>query len=237
MSVTRSNSLVLIVEDELDIFEVVKAYVEREGFSVVGATDGASALTLHGQLKPDLVLLDVQLPIKDGWQVLAELRTRSQTPVIMLTALDQDADKLLGLRIGADDYIEKPFNPAEVAARVRAVLRRSQMSGSSHKAELLRVGPFTVDIESHEALVDVAGEPHPLPLTPTEFNLLSRLMKFPRKVFSRDDLLVTCLPEGETMERTVDSHISKLRRKLQDHGITGFPEGVRGIGYRLGVRQ
>ncbi|UBS67546.1 winged helix-turn-helix domain-containing protein [Aeromonas caviae] len=172
-------------------------------------------------------------PQLDGWQVLSEIRARGDTPVIMLTALDQDLDKLMGLRMGADDYVVKPFNPAEVVARVQAVLRRSQAAKQA-TARVLRVGPFQIDLESHEASLCRDDGQLVLDLTLTEFKLLASLMRAPKRVFSRAELLTHCLPEGDTQERTVDSHISKLRKKLEAHGIQGVPASVWGVGYRFG---
>ena len=231
--VPRKDALVLIAEDESEIAEILAAYLQRDGLRTAYARDGQEALIQHQALKPDLVLLDVQMPHLDGWQVLSEIRHRGDTPVIMLTALDQDIDKLLGLRIGADDYVVKPFNPAEVVARVTAVLRRSKREGS-HDSRLLRVGLLQVDLDHHEATINCADQWHALDLTLTEFKILVTLMRAPKRVFSRSELLVGCLPEGDTMERTVDSHISKLRRKLEGLGVYGTPVSVRGVGYRFG---
>ncbi|MCD4487272.1 winged helix-turn-helix domain-containing protein, partial [Chromobacterium vaccinii] len=155
------------------------------------------------------------------------------TPVIMLTALDQDIDKLMGLRIGADDYVVKPFNPAEVVARAQAVLRRSMAAARQTEPRVLRADPFEIDLEQHEAAVLVGKQRHALSLTLTEFKLLAQLARAPRRVFTRAELLAACLPEGDTLERTVDSHISKLRKKLEERGVEGIPAGVRGVGYKL----
>lgn len=138
-------ALVLIVEDEAEIADILAAYLEREGLRTLRAADGQIALDMHRSMRPDLVLLDVQLPRLDGWSVLTQLRQRGETPVIMLTALDQDLDKLTALRMGADDYVVKPFNPAEVAARVRAVLRRTLRSSRVDAPSALRVGPLLID--------------------------------------------------------------------------------------------
>jgi two-component system response regulator AdeR len=173
------------------------------------------------------------MPQLDGWQVLSEIRHRGDTPVIMLTALDQDIDKLTGLRIGADDYVVKPFNPAEVVARAQAVLRRSSQRGGGQSRDVLRIDPLQIDLEHHEASVVVGGQRRTLALTLTEFKLLAHLASAPRRVFSRGELLVACLPEGDSLERTVDSHVSKLRKKLEDHEVHGIPAGVRGVGYKL----
>lgn len=223
--------LVLIVEDEPEIAEILQAYLARDGLRTARAADGAAALALHQSLRPDLVLLDVQLPKVDGWQVLAGIRHASDTPVIMLTARDQDVDKLTGLRIGADDYVVKPFNPAEVVARVQAVMRRSR--GQRSEKRILRVPPFEIDEARHEALVVADGKRHVLELTLTEFRLLEQLLRAPGRVYSRTELLASCLPEGDALERTVDSHISKLRRKLDDVGVGNTISSVRGVGYRF----
>ncbi len=228
-----NSALILIAEDESEIAEILMAYLQRGGLRTVHARDGREALALHSALKPDLVLLDVLMPHIDGWQVLSEIRHRGETPVIMLTAFDQDIDKLMGLRIGADDYVVKPFNPAEVVARVAAVLRRTKADGAAD-SRLLRVGLFQIDLDQHEATVTCGDQQHTLDLTLTEFKILATLMRSPKRVFSRGELLVGCLPEGDTQERTVDSHISKLRRKLEGLGIHGTPVSVRGVGYRFG---
>lgn len=232
MSSLETSALILVAEDEPEIADILAAYLGREGFRTVCARDGRHALEAHRALRPDLVLLDVQMPLLDGWKVLASLRERGDTPVIMLTALDQDVDKLTGLRIGADDYVVKPFNPAEVVARVHAVLRRAGKV-SLKAGQVLRVGPFEIDPESHTASVIVDGQAHPLALTLTEFRLLSEMARFPKRAYTRSELIEACLPESDALERTVDSHLSKLRRKLEELGIAGVPASVRGIGYRL----
>lgn len=168
-----SQALILIAEDEPEIADILPAYMTRSGLRCVHAADGRRALELHLSLKPDLVLLDVQMPHMDGWQVLSEIRHRGDTPVIMLTAMDQDIDKLMGLRIGADDYVVKPFNPAEVVARTQAVLRRSLALGQRVDQRLLRAAPFEIDLDNHEAVVHVGKQRHALTLTLTEFKLLA----------------------------------------------------------------
>ncbi|GGY28296.1 response regulator [Paludibacterium paludis] len=231
---TQSHqALVLIAEDEPEIADILAAYLARGGLRTARASDGKKALELHLSLKPDLVLLDVQMPHVDGWKALAEIRHRGDTPVIMLTALDQDIDKLMGLRMGADDYVVKPFNPAEVVARTQAVLRRSMAGIGPRDPRVLRAPPFEIDLDNHEASVRTGGQRHVLALTLTEFRLLAQLARAPRRVFSRAELMTACLPEGDTLERTVDSHVSKLRKKLEEAGVTGTPVGVRGVGYKL----
>ncbi|BBI48813.1 DNA-binding response regulator [Vreelandella olivaria] len=174
------QALVLIAEDEPEIADILQAYLKRAGIRTIYAEDGRKALDMHLSMKPDLVLLDVKMPKLDGWQVLSEVRHRGETPVIMLTAMDQDIDKLMGLRFGADDYVVKPFNPAEVVARIQAVLRRT-MADASHQPHVLRVPPFEIDLEQHEAFVQVGEESHSLALTLTEFRLLTHLARAPKK--------------------------------------------------------
>lgn len=228
------QALVLVAEDESEIAQILIAYLSRAGLRVAHAADGRRALEMHLTLKPDLVLLDVQMPQLDGWTVLSQIRQRGNTAVIMLTAMDQDIDKLTGLRIGADDYVVKPFNPAEVVARVLAVLRRTAGQSHSQQQKLLRAEGLEIDLEHYEAVVIEGGARQLLTLTLTEFRLLAHMVRAPKRVFSRAELLSACLPEGETLERTVDSHLSKLRKKVEAAGLTGLLESVRGVGYRLG---
>ncbi|MQT14854.1 response regulator [Segnochrobactrum spirostomi] len=223
-------ALVLIAEDDDEISTILDAYLAREGFRTVQARDGRTAIDLHLALKPDLVLLDVSMPRLDGWEVLAELRRRGNTPAIMITALDKDIDRLQGLRIGADDYVVKPFNPIEVVARAKAVLRRS---GLATTAGILRVGPLTIDLDAYQARFGVGDEEVQLMLTLTEFRILAHMARSPAKVFTRSELLDACLPGSDALDRTVDSHVSKLRKKLEQAGGAGLMPGVRGIGYRL----
>lgn len=231
---SMTSALVLIAEDEAEIADILIAYLQRSGLRTQHAIDGHQALAMHQTFKPDLLLLDVQMPNLDGWNVLNEIRSRGDTPVIMLTALDQDIDKLMGLRLGADDYVVKPFNPAEVVARVQAVLRRAR-TNTPINTQMLRVGQFQIDLDSHEASVICNGQQQALDLTLTEFKLLACLMRTPKRAFSREELLINCLPEGDTQERTVDSHISKLRKKLEALDIQGVPLSVwGGVGYRFG---
>ncbi|HEY8602845.1 response regulator [Tsuneonella suprasediminis] len=223
------NALALIAEDDKDIADILRAYLEREGFRTVQASDGHVALDVHLALKPDIVLLDITMPRADGWEVLSEIRRRGSTPVIVITALDQDLDKLQALRVGADDYVIKPFNPVEVVARVKAVLRRSGGAGASG---VLRIGPVEIDTAAHIVRV---GEQN-VALTLTEFRLLAHMARSPTRVFARSELVDACMPGSDALDRTVDSHISKLRRKLQQAGAPDMPEGVRGVGYRLASR-
>ena len=235
LATTPPAALVLIAEDEPQIARILAGYLERDGYRTAFAPDGQAALQQHLALAPDLLLLDVQMPRVDGWGVLAEVRRRGETPVIMLTARDQDADKLAALRVGADDYIIKPFNPAEVVARVAAVLRRSRVRHHPVGGQRLRCGPIEIDQETYVASVlrDGMAQPLMLSLTLTEFRLLAHLARTPRRVCSRLELLESCMPESNSMERTVDSHVSKLRKKLEEAGVMHMPASLRGVGYRL----
>lgn len=221
--------LALIAEDDKNIADIIRAYLEREGFRTVQAGDGRAALDVHLSLKPDIVLLDISMPRVDGWEVLAEIRRRGSTPVVVITALDQDIDKLQALRVGADDYVVKPFNPVEVVARVKAVLRRG---GNSHADGIIRMGSIEIDTVGHMVRTATGT----IALTLTEFRLLVHLARSPTRVFSRGDLVDACMPGSDALDRTVDSHISKLRGKLEQAGVPDMPEGVRGVGYRMSSR-
>nr|WP_210761472.1 response regulator [Escherichia coli] len=224
-----NNALILIVEDEPEIVDILKRYFEREEFRTVSANDGDTGLSHHLRLKPDLVVLDVKLPGQDGYEILAAIRRRGDTPVIMVTALAEDLDKLQALRIGADDYVVKPFNPLEVVARAKAVLRRA----GSNRARVIRLGALTIDPDAHTVVVETSAGKRKLDLTRTEFRLLAHMAQAPNRVFERGELVDACLPEGDAVDRTVDSHISKLRRKLAEAGVDRQLSGVRGVGYRL----
>ncbi|NVZ69579.1 response regulator [Pseudomonas costantinii] len=232
--VAETQMLVLIADVDPKITDILTTYLKRAGFRTAHAIDGSRALEMHRTLKPALVLLDVLIPKLDGWMVLTEVRNRGNTPVIMFTAQDQEMEKLLGLRIGADDCIVKPFNPDEVVARIQAVLRRYIDHGNINGQSIIRVGAFEVNVKNHEVIVRTNGIKSHLALTVTEFRLLAQLAKVPKKVYSRTELLSNCCPESECLERTVDSHMSKLRKKIEGLGIRGVPFSIRGVGYRLG---
>lgn len=224
--------LVLIAEDDAEIAGILEAYFTREGFRTVHARDGQVALDLHRSLKPDIVLADITMPRVDGWELLAEIQRRGRTPVIMITALDEDVDRLQGLRIGADDYTVKPFNPIEVVARAKAVLRRA---GLAQAGAMIRAGSLTIDLDSYQVTIEKDGVTIALPLTLTEFRLLTHLARTPTKAFSRSELVDACLPGSDALDRTIDSHLSKLRKKLEQAGGEDMLLSIRGIGYRLAV--
>ena len=221
-----SATLVLIVEDEPNLSEVLEAYLRRDGFRTERAADGESALRLFHEAKPDLVLLDVTLPKLDGFEVLRQVRQAGNTPVIMVTARVEDVDRLVGLRMGADDYVSKPFNPPEVVERVKAVLRRVRPVTAE---ERIYVGGLELDPLGMQ--VTAAGTR--LELTLSEYRLLELLVRHPGRVFSRSELLARCLPESDALERVVDAHLGSVRRKLGAAGVADLLESVRGVGYRL----
>jgi DNA-binding response OmpR family regulator len=224
-----AKNKILVVDDEEKIVRIVKAYLEREGYTVVAAYDGKAALAMARTESPDLVLLDLMLPHVSGWDVCRSLRAGSNVPIIMLTARDEDTDKIVGLELGADDYITKPFNPRELVARVRAVLRRAETPAEKRTIEF---GDLTVDLEKHE--VRHAGRR--VDLTPTEFELLRVLAEAPGRVYSRMQLLDKVQGYAyEGYERTIDSHIKNLRKKLEpDPDRPRYVVTVRGVGYKLG---
>lgn len=221
------DKLILIVEDDADSASVLEAYLLRDGFAVILAEDGRQGLELFQREQPDLVLLDMMLPRLGGTEVLAQIRRAGDTPVIMVTAIGDEPEKLGALRYGADDYVVKPYNPKEVVARVHAVLRRCHQAPRDDR--WLRHGALTVDLERFSATV----EARLLELTPTEFGLLATLMRTPHKAFTREELLERCLPESEALARVVDTHLHNLRRKLEAAGLPGVPVTVRAIGYRF----
>ncbi|MCY1197735.1 Transcriptional regulatory protein BaeR [compost metagenome] len=226
------NERILIVEDDPQIAEVLVAYLQHAGFETTVARDGYEALRINGSWRPMLILLDQMLPGLSGKEVLAELRREGNVPVIMVTAMNDEADKLGALRYGADDYVVKPFNPKEVIARVQAILRRFRNVPDGPIRDL-NYGDLRLDNDA--VLVHVAGQDAPLDLTITEFKLLAVLMSHPGKAFTRFELLEASLPDSDALERVIDTHVHNLRKKLEERGITGIPQAVRGVGYRLGV--
>jgi two-component system alkaline phosphatase synthesis response regulator PhoP len=223
---------ILVVDDDKEIVRLLRAYLEQAGYQVVVAYDGETALHLFRRERPDLAILDLMLPDRDGWDVTRVVRGDaglSATPIIMLTARVEDNDKIIGLELGADDYVTKPFNPREVVARVRAVLRRAQ--GEPVPSRVIRAGEVVIDQDAHQ--VELNGQP--VQLTPTEFGLLRALAEHPGHVLTRLELIEKGLGYSyEGLERTVDSHIKNLRRKLKKAGAKGeLIETVFGVGYRI----
>ncbi|KGD72653.1 response regulator [Pantoea vagans] len=223
---------VLIIEDDADAAGVLEAYLKRENYEVMIAGDGPGGLEAARRWQPNLILLDIMLPGMNGTEVLAALRRRDDTPVIMVTAMGDAPDRIGALRYGADDYVVKPYHPGEVVARVQAVLRRSQSHAPA--TETLRWAGLVVDPLALTAVVDNDSDaPRRLDLTPTEFSLLVTLMRAPTRPFTRLFLLEHCLPESDALERVVDTHVYNLRRKLEAAGISDVLPAVRSVGYRF----
>lgn len=219
-----SGELVLIVEDESRIADTLERYLRAEGFRCERAMDGKRALELWRAAQPDLILLDLMIPQIEGLEVLRAVRQVKQTPVIVVTAKVEEIDRLLGLELGADDYVTKPFSPREVVARVKAVLRRAK--GSLHPPEHYRMGRLEVDLAAFMARC----QGQELPLTPTHLRLLASLAAQPGRALSRAELL-DAIGEGFLDERTVDAHVKNLRSRM---GACAHQlETVRGVGYRL----
>jgi len=221
---------ILIVEDDKKTASLVELYLQREGYQTVIASDGRQALELARQYNPLLVVLDLMLPLVDGWEVCRHLRSWSDVPVIMLTARGEEVDRISGLTLGADDYLVKPFSPRELVARVKAILRRTH-SHTSAKRTIWSHKDLVLDLDKRK--VSLKGRI--ISLTVHEYNLLKALMTRPGKVFTREELLDKLYPDGEAViERVIDVHIGKLRQKIEeDSSHPRFIFTVRGIGYQF----
>jgi DNA-binding response OmpR family regulator len=222
---------ILVVDDEPKVGELIKAYLEKDGYDVYMSEDGKDAVDKARNLKPDLVLLDLNLPLIDGLEAFRIMRTFTDIPVIMVTARDDEVDKIVGLQLGADDYVTKPFSPRELVARIAAVLRR--YSDGPKAAERIVAGDITVDFDRHE----VKYKSEVIGLTAAEFKLLAVLARNPGRVFTRLQLMDSAF--GETYEgydRTIDAHIKNIRQKFtRVAGMPDFPiTTIRGVGYKLG---
>jgi len=220
---------IMVVDDEPRLVSLVEAYLTQEGFRVVTAGDGRQALFLARQEKPDLIVLDIMMPEMDGYDFMRLHRKEQETPIILLTARVEDDDKVLGLELGADDYLTKPFRPRELVARIRAVLRR--MGQVRPSAQVLRAGDITVDRETHTVQVSERY----VDLTPSEFDLLATLMSFPGRAYSRLELLDRIQGVAyEGYERTIDVHVKNLRAKIESEPRTPrYIQTVYGVGYRF----
>jgi DNA-binding response OmpR family regulator len=221
---------ILIVDDEARIVQLARDYLERAGFSVVAASDGVAAVAAFRAHRPDLIVLDLGLPGQDGLDVTRQVRRESSVPIIMLTARGEESDKLVGLELGADDYIVKPFSPKELVARVRAVLRRGT-GASSSAADVLHAGDLVLDVPRLH--LTVAGRP--VELTATEFHVLAALARQPGRIFTRSQLLDAVHGVAfESYERAIDTHIKNLRRKIEPNPRQPrYLLTVYGVGYRL----
>jgi len=220
---------ILVVDDEPRIAEICRDYLERAGFKVMVADNGADALTLARSKQPDLIVLDLGLPKLDGLDVTRTLRKRSNVPIIMLTARVEESDKLIGLELGADDYLTKPFSPKELVARVRAVFRRTDI-GPGH-SDVIRAADVTLDVPRMQGKVGRRA----VDLTSTEFELLAMMMRQPGRVFTRGQLLDAVRGEElESLDRVIDVHIKNLRRKLEaDPRNPSYVLTVYGVGYKF----
>jgi len=223
------SSKIMVVDDEKHIVELARLYLVREGYEVEGVGDGSQAVARFGQLKPDLVILDIMLPGTDGLTICKEIRKLSQVPIIMLTARDEVTDKVVGLEVGADDYLTKPFHPQELVARAKALLRRARSEPDQPK--LVRAGKLEVDVARHE----VRHGSERVQLRPKEFDLLTLLARHPGRVFQRGELLdLVWGYDFPGYTRTVDVHVQQVREKLAAANITDPSiQTVWGVGYRL----
>jgi two-component system, OmpR family, alkaline phosphatase synthesis response regulator PhoP len=221
---------ILVVEDEPRIAAIAADYLRHAGYIVVVASDGSQALQTARTMRPDLVVLDLGLPGMDGMEVTRALRSASTVPIIMVTARVEEADRLLGLETGADDYLTKPFSPRELVARVKAVLRRTASSGSIASGTRLHLGDLVLDTER----LVISREGRPIDLTPTEFQLVATLARQPGRVFTRAQLLDAVRGDtGESFDRAIDAHVKNLRRKLEtDTRNPRYILTIYGLGYK-----
>lgn len=223
------NELILVVDDEQKIVKIARDYLEKSGYRVLAASDGVSALAMARHERPDLIVLDLMLPGMDGLDVCRALRRESDVPIIMLTARSDESDRLIGLELGADDYICKPFSPRELVARVRSLLRRAQ--GAVTQPGLIRTGELIIDLDGHR--VTRRGEA--IHLTRLEFNILAVLAQHPGQTLTRAQLMDRLFGVAyASIDRSIDAHIKNLRRKLEDNpGEPHYVLTVYGIGYRF----
>jgi len=230
-----ANPLILVVDDEEQIRETVAQFLEKEGYRIRKAANGQEALEKFNNKIPDLILLDLMLPRITGFDVCKEIRKTSQVPIIMLTAKGEEIDKLIGLELGADDYITKPFSLREVEARIKAVLRRTQGVSQEQKEEKLNFNGLEINTNKREVLV----KGQLIELTPSEYAILITLAKSPGRPFSRLQLLNATLGESYAgYERAIDTHVSNLRKKIEDNPQEPvYIQTVYGIGYKFGVKK
>ncbi|HVB77652.1 MAG TPA: response regulator transcription factor [Candidatus Nitrosotalea sp.] len=233
MNTTAATHKVLVVDDEDHILELARLYLAREGYSIETVTDGAQAMSRFNQVKPDLVVLDIMLPGLDGVSICREIRKQSQVPIIMLTARDDVTDKVVGLEMGADDYLTKPFHPQELVARAKALLRRARLDPDQPR--LVRAGRLEIDFERHE----VRFEERRVQLRPKEFDLIALLARHPGRVFQRSELLdLVWGYDFPGYTRTVDVHVQQLREKLAEARIQDPSiQTVWGVGYKLELTE
>ena len=234
MMAAEPNKKIVVVDDDPSVQEVVRAYLEKDGYSVFVAGDAANGLDLAARIKPGLIVLDLMLPDRPGEEIAREIRERSDVPILMLTAKAGEEERISGLALGADDYLTKPFSPRELVARVRAILRRTH--GTEPLVPVLRFdnGALEVDTIQHE----VRRDGNPVELTPNEYKLLLTLARYPGRAYSRFELINQVQGyEYEGYERTIDAHVKNLRKKIEeDPKQPRYVETVFGVGYRLAKR-
>ena len=227
---SQHSKAILIVEDDHNTAALVATYVEKEGYQPIIAHDGIRGLDLAIRTTPELVILDVMLPGKDGWQVCRQIREKSDVPILMLTAREEEFDRVLGLSLGADDYVIKPFSPRELMARIKAILRRTRPQSVMDENILIQ-GDLKMNSVKHKVTLNQRT----IDLTISEYKVLQVLMASPGRVFTREELLNRLYPDGEiVVDRVIDVHIGKLRQKIEK--ISSRPhyiETVRGVGYRF----
>lgn len=224
------NTKILVVDDDINICELLRLYLEKEGYSVTIANDGISAVEMFSSSNPDIILLDIMLPGQDGWQVCREIRKTSNVPIIMLTAKGETFDKVLGLELGADDYVTKPFETKEVVARIKAVLRRTSSSNSENSVKIVKYDKLSINLTNYELIVD--GKKVDAP--PKELELLYHLASNPNRVYTRDQLLDEVWGfdyYGDS--RTVDVHIKRIREKLTNVSDKWELATVWSVGYKF----
>jgi DNA-binding response OmpR family regulator len=231
MAITATPELILVADDDEHIVELVGLYLRRAGFAVEAAFDGDEALRKASEMHPALLVLDVMMPGQDGLQICRTLRRRGNTPIVLLTARSTDIDKVAGLRLGADDYVTKPFNPDELVARVEAVLRRSRTNIGERPAERVTLGTLEIDLSARTA----AARDGALVLTPKEFDLLATFARFPGVVLDREQLLDLVWGTSFYAIRTVDVHVARLREKIKASGLR--IDTVWGSGYRMSAED
>ncbi len=229
-----SAEKILVVDDDSNICELLRLYLEKEGYTVFLASDGGKALEMFEKENPNLLLLDIMLPVLDGWQVCREIRKKSQVPIIMLTAKGETFDKILGLELGADDYVVKPFETKEVIARVKAVLRRAAPQTAEKEGKIVTYDKLSINMTNYELKVD--GKQVDAP--PKEMELIYHLASNPNRVFTRDQLLDEVWGfdyYGDS--RTVDVHVKRLREKLEGVSDKWTLKTVWGVGYKFEVKE
>ena len=225
------GSKILVVDDDPNVVELVRLYLEQDGHEVLTASDGATGLEMAREQAPNLIVLDLMLPRMDGMEVCRAVREDSSVPIIMLTAMVEEDNRLAGLDLGADDYVTKPFSPRELAARVRAVLRRTARDDGDTGPDTLESGPFSIDVNQRTVSVDGT----PITLTPTEFRMITLLVREPGRTFTREQIIDRVFGyDFDGFDRTVDAHMSSLRRKVDAvPGSAKRIQTVYGSGYRL----